>query len=538
VSTPVVQRRTGLRAAVEWLRWGWRQLTSMRTALLLLFLLALAAIPGSVVPQRQVNPVTVAEFVSRHPRLAPWYSRVGLFEVFSSPWFAAIYLLLMVSLVGCIVPRTLRHAKALRADPPRAPVRLERLGASHTWTADGGSDAVLASARAALASRRYRVIEGSDADGRRWLSAERGRHRETGNVLFHLALLAVLIGMALTTLLGFKASTLVVVGNGFANTITQYDSYTAGRLVSTSRLAPFSLTVNSFTVRFETGLEQFGAAREFDAAVTVVPRPGAPAVEDHLLVNHPLHIGREEVHLIGHGYAPVFTVTDGAGDTTFSGPVAFLPQDGNFASTGVLKMPDAKPDQLALQGLFLPTAVLDPTRGPVSVFPDAGNPMVYFTAYTGDLGLDDGSPTSVYALDTSTLTQLSVDGEPFRVALEPGQTAQLPGGVGKVRFDGYQRWVNLQISSRPGTMVVFVGAVVALVGISASLFIGRRRTFVGVREVAGRTVVTLAGLDQRAGAERSTDGLVDDLAAVAAAAGEPGTVDCGNGADVEQESRT
>ncbi len=38
----------------ELLRWAWRQLTSMRTALLLLLLLALAAVPGSVVPQRAV----------------------------------------------------------------------------------------------------------------------------------------------------------------------------------------------------------------------------------------------------------------------------------------------------------------------------------------------------------------------------------------------------------------------------------------------------------------------------------------------------
>jgi cytochrome c biogenesis protein len=433
--------------------------------------------------------------------------------------------------VGCIVPRCIRHARALRADPPRAPVRLERLGAHHSWTTDDG-DAALVAARAALTSRRYRVIEGSDADGRRWLSAERGRHRETGNVSFHLAVLAVLVGMALTSLLGFKATTLVVVGNGFANTVTQYDSYSAGRLVSASRLTPFSLTLDSFTVRFETGPQQFGAAREFDAAVTVVPRPGAAPVHDHLLVNHPLHIGNEEVHLIGHGYAPVFTVTDGAGRTAYSGPVAFLPQDGNFSSTGVLKLPDAKPDQLALQGLFLPTAVLDPTKGPVSVFPDAGNPMVYLTAYTGNLGLDDGRPSSVYALDTARLTQLSANGEPFRVALRPGESARLPDGAGTVRLDGYQRWVNLQVSSRPGTMVVFAGAAVALFGISVSLFVGRRRTFVGVRDVAGRTVVTLAGLDQRAGAERSPEGLVDDLAAVAAAAGKPERV------DRELESRT
>ena len=40
------ERRPGELTFTEMLRWGWRQLTSMRTALILLLLLALAAIPG------------------------------------------------------------------------------------------------------------------------------------------------------------------------------------------------------------------------------------------------------------------------------------------------------------------------------------------------------------------------------------------------------------------------------------------------------------------------------------------------------------
>ncbi|MEU1163986.1 cytochrome c biogenesis protein ResB, partial [Streptomyces sp. NPDC005921] len=36
---------------VGWARWFWRQLTSMRVALLLLLLLSLGAIPGSLIPQ-------------------------------------------------------------------------------------------------------------------------------------------------------------------------------------------------------------------------------------------------------------------------------------------------------------------------------------------------------------------------------------------------------------------------------------------------------------------------------------------------------
>jgi cytochrome c biogenesis protein len=85
---------------LELSRWAWRQLTSMRTALILLFLLALAAVPGSVVPQEAVDSVRASQWREQHPTLTPIYERLGLFSVYDSVWFSAIYILLMISLVG------------------------------------------------------------------------------------------------------------------------------------------------------------------------------------------------------------------------------------------------------------------------------------------------------------------------------------------------------------------------------------------------------------------------------------------------------
>src|SRR4051794_489250 len=75
----------------------WRQLTSMRTALLLLTLLALAAIPGTVIPQRGLDPVKVDDYLKNHPHLGPLLNHMSMFDVFGAPWFAAIYLLLFLS---------------------------------------------------------------------------------------------------------------------------------------------------------------------------------------------------------------------------------------------------------------------------------------------------------------------------------------------------------------------------------------------------------------------------------------------------------
>src|SRR5579859_4588539 len=120
-------------AGADWPRWLWRQLTSMRTALILLFLLALGSIPGSVLPQEGVDPAGVQQYYASHPALAPWFNRLGLFNVFASPWFAAIYLLLFASLVGCVVPRTFRLIGSARTPPPRAPRNLRRLPQSVSY---------------------------------------------------------------------------------------------------------------------------------------------------------------------------------------------------------------------------------------------------------------------------------------------------------------------------------------------------------------------------------------------------------------------
>ena len=116
-----------------WLKWAWRQLTSMRIALVLLFLLALGSVPGSMLPQQGSDPAAVQQYFTSHPSLAPLLNHLGLFNVFGAPWFAAIYLLLFASLVGCVVPRTFRlagldaHAAAAGAAPPDQAAQVRRV---------------------------------------------------------------------------------------------------------------------------------------------------------------------------------------------------------------------------------------------------------------------------------------------------------------------------------------------------------------------------------------------------------------------------
>jgi len=488
----------------EFLRWTWRQLTSMRTALILLFLLALGAVPGSVVPQDSVDSLAAARWRDQHETLAPIYDKLGLFSVYDSPWFSAIYILLMISLVGCILPRTRVYFTAMRARPPKTPRNLARLPEYRTFETTAEPDVVLGRAKSALSGYRIDTHDHS-------VAAERGYLREAGNLLFHVSVVIVLVGFAAGSLLGYKGGVIVVTGGKFANVVSQYDEFAPGTLFDAADLAPFSFGVTDFDVTFITEGREAGMASDFSAGLDYVETPGAAEQHTRISVNHPLSVDGANVYLIGHGYAPNITVRDGAGEVAFSGPVVFLPEDQTFRSLGVVKVPEASPQQLGFRGEFYPTYGFTMETGPFSAFPDAKNPALSLTVFSGDLGLDDGIPQSVYALDTDKMSPVTKDGKDFRVDLTLGTSVKLPDGLGTITFDGLSRFVKLQVSHNPAERVALGGVVLALIGLLGSLFIRPRRIWVSVRRDEGRTVVEVAGLDRSSGGDLS--GEVDDLTA-------------------------
>lgn len=492
--------------AAGWLRWAWRQLTSMRVALLLLLLLAVAAVPGSLFPQRGIDPGAVDGYLAEHTTTGPWLDRLGAFDVYASPWFSAIYLLLFVSLVGCVVPRARQHWRAVRSAPPRTPRRLDRLPWHAAATLDDiAPAAALDAARQVLRRRRFRIADHDPDDAGRpaSLAAEKGYTGETGNLVFHLALLGLLVAVAAGSFLSWSGQATLVERSTFANVSIGYNEFRPGSRVDPGGIAPFTLTMDSLAVTFDEQSRgnQFGAPRSFVGQVTVVPEPGAAPRRETLRVNSPLDVGGTRVFLVGNGYAPVVTVRDGAGDVAFSGYVPFLPRDGRYTSVGAVKVPDARPRQIGLNGLFLPTAVIDPQRGPVSVFPDVRAPRLFLTAWVSRPGrdglrMDSGEPQSVYVLDTDDLTQLTTaDGEPVRLLLEPGATVDLPDGAGSVTFDGIRRYAAVDIRYDPTRGWVLAFALAALAGVTTSLFVRRRRLWARVStDPQGRTVVEVAGL--------------------------------------------
>ncbi|QTE31619.1 cytochrome c biogenesis protein ResB [Pengzhenrongella sicca] len=479
----------------------------MRVALMLLMLLAVAAVPGSVYPQRPADPTVVAQYLVDHPGAGPWLDRLGMFDVYSSVWFSSIYLLLFVSLIGCILPRTRAYLSAVRARPPRTPRRFDRFPAQGALTTTAGAREVADAAAVALRGRlrwlpRFRVdvraeglLVGADPGaGTTWVvSAERGYLREAGNLAFHLALLGLLVAVGTGQFLHYRGQALVLEGRGFANAVVDYDTFDSGAGFDPASLVPFTLTLDAFTASFDP---ETLAARFFEADVTVREPDGSTSA-DSIRVNHPLDVGGAKIYLQGNGYAPEVTMRDAAGEVAFAGAVPFLPQDDVYTSRGVIKVPDVSTGaQVGLVGYLLPTAVESGSGLWRSVNPQPNAPMLVLSVWSGDLGLDDGVPQNVYQLDESAMTQEVDDaGAPVTLYVAAGETVELPGGLGTLTFDDLPRYVALDLRHDPTLAYVLASALIALAGLAISLFTPRRRVWLRATPAGpGRTQVTAAAL--------------------------------------------
>lgn len=504
---------------VGWLRWFWRQLTSMRVALILLLLLAVAAIPGSLVPQRGADPNGVLQYERDHPELFPILDAfpIQAFDVYSSVWFSAIYLLLFISLIGCVLPRLTHHWRAWRGQPPKTPARLQRMAgyaevqvsnpdASDAERAEFAEQAIGEAAKI-LKKQRYRVqVQRVDRRGvpEVSVSAERGYLRETGNLIFHAALVGVLVSVGLGGVLTFNGQKVLIEGETLVNQLIDYDTVNSGRSFDTNSLEPFGLRMNSLEVTYMTpddgNVSAIGQVKDYTANMTLLETDGTES-EEVIRVNHPLRVHGSPVYLIANGYAPTLTIRNDEGTIVYSESMPFIPQDTNMTSLGVVKVPHGLTDkngdstQLGLRGFFYPTKADLDTGAYTSNYPDLENPVLTLDVFVGDLGIDDGVPQSVYALDTSKMEQLTGRAvEVDSLELTPGDKVKLPEGMGTISFDAVPRYASFDVMRNPAQEWVLIFALLSLGGLMWSLFVPRRRVWVKAMPSADGVVLQYAAL--------------------------------------------
>ena len=493
---------------------AWHWLTSMRTALVLLFLLALGAIPGALLPQRSLNESKVQEYIANNGTTAEIYDKLQLFDVFSSTWFNAISVLLFVSLIGCIIPRTWEHYKATTTPPVRAPKNLARMPLHGEGSVEQPVSEVLDSIRAQL--KGWNIAEYTpeeDRAGVTSIAAEKGYAREFYNLVFHLGLVGMLAAIAIGRMVYYEGQVIVVtsqdeaVNSIFCNTATaNYDSFRGGLLFDGTGLNHFCFEAHNFQADYLPN----GQAEMFTSDISYAE--GDALQEDpstwtdfQLRVNHPLRINGDRVYLQGHGFAPTISVTWPNGEKRTQ-TVQWRPDDPTFfLSSGAMRFdppagmyPDLyerRQNQISLQGLFAPTAQWSGENNELlsSAYPAMRDPAIAIDIYRGDNGLDSGAGQSLFSLDMGQIHSGQLQ-KIERVNLLAGESVTLDDGT-VVTFDGAEEFANYQVSYDPTQSWVLAFTLVSLVSLVGSLMVKRRRVWVRLRPVTDQvTFVETAGL--------------------------------------------
>jgi cytochrome c biogenesis protein len=484
----------------------WRTLRSMRTALVLLLLLAVAAVAGSLVPQIGASDARIAAMFRDHPLRADVYDKLGLFDVYGSWWFTLIYTLLLVSLAACLLPRTRALLRNLRSRP--APAR-ELAGMRHyaERSVVVTPDRAISDARRVLRRRLFRVA-GTNG-GSPALAADKGLAREAGSLLFHWSFFLILVGIVWGKGTGFSGQAVIVEGQTWTEAAANYDGRLHEGRFFDGHHTGVRIHVDDFTASYRI---PSGVPRDFVTRAELSDATGRHVRTVDIRVNHPAEIDGVKFYQFGYGWAPVIDVAKD-GRPIASGPVVCTQSAApkgvsplQLPWSCVVKLPTLSP-QVGIRFQLWPDsralyAFLETGRAMPMLTRFA--PVMTYTAYRGDLRAELVQSATV--LDTTGLRewQLGVIGA--------GQTKRLSPGL-SISFPRLEQYTVLDVKRDRGLWIMFLAAVLILVGLLPALYTSRRKVWVTAEPNGSGSVLKVGGfaLQRSSQFEEEFAKLVEDL---------------------------
>jgi cytochrome c biogenesis protein len=209
-------RRRGLAEAVE-------LVSSMRFAITLLVMIAIAAIIGTIMKQDQASPDYINQF---GPFWYAIFDKIGLYTVYSAWWFLLILAILIVSTSLCVTrnaPRMLRDMRSWRES-----VREESLNNFHhktAWTSPLAAVPLATQTAQRLGNAGYRV-KLVDKAGGVLVAAKKGAGNKFGYIFAHTSIIVILLGGLLDSNLPIR----------FQEWFMGKTPYTSGELQARNRL--------------------------------------------------------------------------------------------------------------------------------------------------------------------------------------------------------------------------------------------------------------------------------------------------------------
>jgi cytochrome c biogenesis protein len=490
----------------------------MRTALVLLLMLAIGSVVGTLVPQIPNSPERVARFIADHPLLGDFYRHAGFFDVFGSWWFVLVTTLLFLSLVMCLLPRTRAAIRNVRQAPLHAR-EIDSFRHYEERAVAAAPEGALDASRRVLRRRLYRV---SRSDGA--LAAEKGALREVGSLLFHWSFLLLVAGVIYGKGTGFTGKAVVVEGQTWTDGAANYEG-----TVRPGRFFDGNYTgVGVHLVSFTDTYRRTGEPMDFVSQVELLDPGGTQAGSADIRVNHPAEFDGLRLFQYGFGWAPVVEVRRGE-RSLFAGPIPFAQAEPTpgvpelaLPWSGVVKVPFVGKGlgvQLTLwpdSGAYVESRM---TGRPVPMT-GADHPFMFFTSWQGPIV--DPSPRS---LGTAGMRRWSTGtvGRGRTCDLGTGRcweegTRKVRAGDLTISFPSLRQYSVLQVTRDAGVPLVLAAAILVLVGLLPALYTSRRKVWVRAESNGKGTILKVGGfaLQRKVQFEEEFSKIVDELQRVSA----------------------
>jgi cytochrome c biogenesis protein len=503
MSGPVASAPSSLRRSVALV---WRTLRSMRTAIILLLMLAAAAVVGSLIPQIPNSPQRVAAYQVDHPFWAKVFQAAGFFDAFGAWWFALITTLLFVSLVACLIPRSRAMIRAARAKPIHAR-ELDAFPAFAERPVAFAPDAAASGAAAVLRRKHYRVE--LDAPGGS-VAAEKGALREIGSLAFHWAFLVLLVAVIVGKGTGYVGHATIVEGYGWTDARFNYDGdLRTGRFFG-GTFSGTQIQLQDFQDDFRTS----GIPMDFSSELTLSAPDGSSEQAD-VRINHPVVFNGIRIYQYGFGWAPIVEVKRGD-RVLFDGPVVLgqnaAPGENPLAQPweGFVKLSTLRP-QVAIAVRLYPDVgayLRSLTTGVPQPMIEANAPFMEYEVWQGKL-LDN----SLASLDTRFMhrTSKGLIGKGWTVdatrgCVVSGTSDAIPASLAGVTcpdgggpaalamaFPDLRQYTTLQISRDATVPWVLAAAILIVLGLLPALYVSRRKVWVRARPDGTGSILQVGG---------------------------------------------
>ena len=393
--------------------------------------------------------------------------RAQLFQVFSSSWFSAALVLLLISIVICTLDRTPRlwrqstDVRVVQPDgyfDPRLPDRAAMSGVP----ADG--------VQAVLRRHHLRVREASTEDGATYVYGDRHQYTKMATLLTHTGLVLFLVAAAVTSRFGVEDGLVLATG----------DSVTVQPIGT-----PNLLVLKNFG--FAAPGLQNGQATDFTSDLAVYQN-GQLLARKIVRVNDPLTVAGYTFHENGFRPAPVLSIRAADGSLLWDGPVALTDTADNapYTTMGIPGTPLGL--QLELQSDASGVATLVAVPYEVT----GTNP--------------DGT------LVTQNL---------FPMALGIGDTARSPDTGLSMTLDRVEGATIIIAEQDPGAYIVWVAFLSLISGLLITFYLPRRRVWTRVGSDGELWIVGRS--DRYVDFEGEFGRLLDDLVKARAPSGDPVT---------------